>query len=55
MVCTDVLILEKFGPIDVDKDDNPGPVNIRGNEVDINRVNVEKLDPSIVDIASTVA
>jgi hypothetical protein len=53
--CTDVLMLEKFGPIDVDKDDNPGPVNIRGNEVDINLVSVEKLDASIVDIASTVA
>jgi hypothetical protein len=52
--CTDVLILVKFGPLDVDKDDNPGPVYIRGNDVDINLVNVEKLDPSIVDIVCIV-
>jgi hypothetical protein len=49
-----VLILEKLGPIEVDKEDNPGPVNIRGNELDINLVNVEKFDASIVDILSIV-
>ena len=48
-------MLEKFGPIEVDREDRPGPVNIRGNEVDINVVNVEKLDPSIVDMLFTVA
>ena len=43
-------MLEKLGPIEVDKDDNPGPVNIRGNEVAIKLESVEKLEPSIVDI-----